>query len=143
MSASYDLRRFVRAQAGVYQRALSELEIGEKTTHWIWFVFPQIEGLGDSTNARLYAITDADEAAAYCSHEVLGDRLRECTNAVLAWDGERTLVQILGVIDAMKFRSSMTLFERCCENSDLFARALDTMCDGVRDKMTLERLDAG
>ena len=140
MSASYDLRRFVRAQAGVYPRALAELQAGEKTTHWIWFIFPQVEGLGDSTNARLYGITGRSEAEAFCEHEILGERLQECTRAVLDWSGERTLVQIMGVIDAMKFRSSMTLFESCCDDETLFARALDEMCDGVRDKVTLEKL---
>lgn len=134
------LDRFVRAQAGVYKTALAELRQGHKKTHWMWFVFPQILGLGLSANARAYAIFGREEARAYLDHELLGPRLRECTQAMLEHAGERTPLDILGPIDALKFRSSMTLFEAVADEPELFARALDTMCGGDRDKATLEKL---
>ena len=134
------LDRFVRAQAGIYPRALAELQAGDKRTHWMWFVFPQILGLGHSENARLYAIRDRAEALAYCEHEMLGPRLAECTQAMLEHEGGRSALDILGVIDAMKFHSSMTLFDACCPETDIYARALDAFFDGKRDDATLERL---
>jgi len=136
----YDLGRFVRAQAGIYPRALAELRAGSKTTHWMWFVFPQILGLGNSKNARLYAIAGMEEARAYAGHDLLGPRLIECTDAMLAWAGRKSALDILGVIDAMKFHSSMTLFERACPDEPRFAEALDAYFDGRRDWATLDQL---
>ena len=134
------LERFVRAQAGIYPHALAELRAGHKRTHWMWFVFPQILGLGHSENARLYAIRDGEEALAYCEHEMLGPRLVECTEAMLAHAGSRSALDILGVIDAMKFHSSMTLFESCCGPKNIYSRALDAFYEGKRDRATAEKL---
>ena len=134
------LNRFVRAQAGVYHHALAELNAGEKRTHWMWFVFPQMQGLGKSANARTYAIHSREEARAYLRHELLGPRLLEVTQAMLAHAGKRQPVEILGPIDTMKFRSCMTLFEAVADDPELFAQALDRLCDGSRDKTTLEMI---
>ena len=106
----------------------------------MWFIFPQILGLGLSANARTYAIFGREEARAYLDHELLGPRLKECTQAMLEHAGQRKPVEILGPIDALKFRSSMTLFEAVADEPEPFARALDTMCGGERDKATLEKL---
>lgn len=133
-----NLDRFVRAQAGIYRSALAELQAGEKKTHWMWFIFPQMQGLGKSTNARTYAIKSRDEARAYLDHDLLGPRLLECTEAILTHAGSRKPVEILGPIDTLKFRSSMTLFEAVADNPKPFAQALDQMCNGDRDKATLE-----
>ena len=132
------LDRFVRAQAGIYRTALAELHAGGKRTHWMWFIFPQMQGLGKSANARTYAIHSREEARAYLDHELLGPRLLECTQAMLAHAGQRKPVEILGPIDTMKFRSSMTLFEAVADDPKPFAQALDQMCNGDRDKATLE-----
>ena len=140
MGDHFDLGRFVRAQAGVYHKALAELQAGEKTTHWMWFIFPQVLGLGNSKNARLYAIEGLNEAKAYAAHDLLGPRLFECTDAMLGWAGKKGALDILGVIDAMKFHSSMTLFEEACPGEDRFGKALDAFYEGRRDKPTLERL---
>ena len=141
MTESYELARFVRAQAGCYGGALGELQAGEKRTHWMWFVFPQILGLGLSDNARLYAISDAGEARAYLDHELLGPRLRECTEAMLGWAGKRSPTDILGPIDALKFRSSMTLFAAVdAEQDGIFARAIDAFWDGQGDRATSKKL---
>lgn len=137
------LSRFLAAQAEIYGQALRELRAGRKATHWMWFVFPQIAGLGLSPTARLYAIADRDEAAAYLTHPVLGPRLREAAEALAPWIGKRSLVAILGEIDAMKLRSSMTLFEAVAETPEEaapFARLLDGFCEGRRDPETLRRL---
>lgn len=136
--ASPALDRFVRAQAGVYQSALSELRAGEKRTHWMWFIFPQMLGLGKSANARTYAIHSRQEATAYLDHDLLGPRLVECTRAMLSHAGEREPVRILGPIDTMKFQSSMTLFEAVASDPAPFAAALDRMCGGKRDRDTLD-----
>ena len=140
MVQHYDLQRFVRAQAGVYQRALDELRSGTKTTHWMWFVFPQVLGLGNSKNARLYAIAGLEEAHAYADHELLGPRLLECTDAMLEWAGRKSALDVLGVIDAMKFHSSMTLFEKACPQETRYADALDGFYEGRRDWATLDQL---
>ena len=141
MTENHDLARFVRAQAGCYRTALAELEAGEKRTHWMWFVFPQILGLGLSDNARLYAISDGEEARAFLDHELLGPRLRECTSAVLDWAGKRSPTDIFGPIDALKFRSSMTLFAEVSEdNGNVFVRALEVFFGGASDTATLDRL---
>ena len=134
------LDRFVRAQAGIYPTALGELRAGEKRTHWMWFIFPQMLGLGKSANARLYAIHGRDEAEAYLQHDLLGPRLLECTQAMLGHAGKLAPVEILGPIDTMKFCSSMTLFEAVASDRTPFAAALDRMCNGRRDAATLELL---
>lgn len=140
MTEGRSLDRFIRAQAGVYPTALAELQAGRKRTHWMWYIFPQVLGLGLSANARTYAIFGREEARAYSNHELLGQRLRECTEAMLAHAGKLKPVEILGPIDALKFRSSMTLFEVVAADQSIFAQALDEMCDGGRDKATLEKL---
>ena len=136
----FDFDRFIRARAGVYPRALAELRAGEKVTHWMWFVFPQVLGLGHSDNARLYAISGLAEAQAYAVHNLLGPRLIESTEAMLGWAGRRTPLEILGVIDAMKFHSSMTLFDKGFPGETCFAVALAAFFDGKRDQTTLEKL---
>jgi len=138
---SQSLERFVEAQRSTYDQALAELAAGAKRSHWMWFVFPQIAGLGRSPMARRYAIRDEVEARAYLAHPVLGSRLRECTEAMLGWAGRKSAEAILGPIDAMKFASSMTLFDAVSETADnRFARALAAFCHGERDPLTLERL---
>lgn len=134
--ANFDLERFVAAQQGVYAHALGELRRGRKQSHWMWFVFPQIAGLGRSAMARLYAIVSAEEARAYLSHPLLAPRLDECTEAMLANRG-RSAEAILGAEDAIKFRSSMTLFEAVAGRPEAFAAALDAFCSGERDGATL------
>jgi len=140
MSEADPLSRFVQAQAGIYPQALPELRAGNKRSHWMWFIFPQIAGLGRSSTAQFYAIADRAEAEAYSRHELLGPRLRECTGAMLGWAGRRSAEAILGPIDGLKFRSSMTLFEACADDPAPFAAALDAFYGGVRDGATLERL---
>jgi uncharacterized protein (DUF1810 family) len=137
----FDLDRFVQAQDGVYAAALAELRAGRKTSHWMWFVFPQIDGLGRSQTARFFAVKSLAEARAYLAHPVLGKRLRECTTAVLGVAG-LTASEIFGYPDDIKFRSSMTLFERAAPGCGLFSDALDRFFDGGRDRMTLELLAA-
>jgi len=133
------LSRFLEAQQGIYPRALAELRSGKKTRHWIWYIFPQIAGLGNSDRARFYAIADRTEAAAYLSHPPLASRLEEMTDAMLAWAGRRSTDDILGPVDALKFRSSMTLFE-AVGGGERFARAIDAFHDGERDAETLRLL---
>jgi len=133
------LNRFVAAQEAIYDRALTELKAGEKHNHWMWFVFPQIAGLGRSETARYYAIADLAEAQAYLAHPLLGARLSECTAAMLGWAGKREAAAILGEVDAVKFASSMTLFEAAGSDSR-FGRALDVFCGGDRDQATLDLL---
>ena len=135
------LERFVEAQRSIYDRALAELVAGAKQSHWMWFVFPQIAGLGRSPMAQRYALRDDVEARRFLAHPVLGARLRECTEAMLGWAGRRSAEAILGPIDAMKFKSSMTLFDAVSsEPGNAFARALAAFCHGARDPLTLERL---
>jgi uncharacterized protein (DUF1810 family) len=135
----FDLARFVAAQRDVYATALAELRAGRKRSHWMWFIFPQIAGLGHSDMARRYAIASSDEAAAYLAHPLLGARLRECAQAVLAHAG-RDLADILGHPDDLKFRSSMTLFADVAPDEAVFQDCLDQFCDGMPDAATLERL---
>ena len=135
MSDPFGLQRFVDAQAQTYDQALAELRDGEKRTHWMWFVFPQIAGLGYSPTARTYAITSLAEARAYLAHPVLGPRLRECAT-VLADTRGLTAEQILGGIDAVKLRSSMTLFLRADPDEAVFQRVLDAYFGGVPDPAT-------
>lgn len=138
----FDLNRFLQAQEGVYAAALAELRAGRKTSHWMWFVFPQIDGLGRSQTARFFAVKSLAEARAYLAHPVLGTRLRECAAAVLGVAG-RTASEIFGYPDDLKFRSSMTLFERAAPDCDLFSDALDRFFEGRRDRLTLELLADG
>lgn len=134
------LERFVDAQAGVYGSALRELTDGAKRGHWMWFVFPQIAGLGRSDTARYYAIADPDEARAYLAHPVLGPRLFEASAAMAQWAGRRSAEAILGSIDALKLASSMTLFEANSEDPAPFAAVLDGFYAGTRDTRTLALL---
>jgi uncharacterized protein (DUF1810 family) len=137
----YNLQRFIDAQEGIFATALAELKAGSKRSHWMWFVFPQIAGLGMSPTSRLYAIASLDEAQAYLNHPRLGARLIECVEAVLPWAVSRNAEEIFGHIDAAKFRSSLTLFEQTGEGGQ-FAAALDLFFDGKRDNRTLALLNA-
>jgi uncharacterized protein (DUF1810 family) len=137
--AGFDLDRFVAAQEGSYAEALAELRAGRKQSHWMWFVFPQLAGLGRSPTALFYAIASLPEARAYLAHPLLGPRLLECTNAVLAHRG-RSAEAIFGVVDAMKLKSSMTLFEAAAYDPAPFAAVLDAFFDGTRDAATLDLL---
>jgi uncharacterized protein (DUF1810 family) len=136
---AFDLDRFVLAQRHTYDGALEELRRGRKTGHWIWFIFPQITGLGHSAMSTAYAITSLDEARAYLAHPVLGVRLRECAEAVLDTRG-RTADEILGPLDAEKLRSCMTLFQRAAPDEPVFSRVLDHFYGGVPDEATEDRL---
>lgn len=137
----YDLERFAAAQdsGGTYARALGELRAGRKTSHWMWFVFPQIAGLGSSATARAYAISSLAEARAYLAHPVLGPRLTECAEAICAVQG-KTAGQILGSIDAMKLRSSATLFWLADPDEPVFRQVLDQYFDGSPDPQTKARV---
>jgi len=139
MADTYDLDRFVAAQAGVYPRALAELEAGEKRSHWMWFIFPQIAGLGSSPMAQRYAIGSLDEARAYLGHPVLGARLRTCTTAVNRVSG-RSARAIFGSPDDVKFRSSMTLFSVAAPDEPLFAETLATYFGAEPDPLTVAKL---
>ena len=135
---SFDLERFVSAQAEVYDVVVDELRRGRKTSHWIWFIFPQIAGLGSSPTSRFFAIASLAEARAYLADPLLGVRLRECTGLLLAIDG-RTADEIFGSLDALKVRSSMTLFHRAAPSEPLFVAVLDRYYGGQLDAAT-ERL---
>ena len=135
----YDLDRFVTAQQGVHEQALRELRDGRKRGHWMWFVFPQVAGLGHSPTSQHYAIASLDEARAYLAHPVLGPRLRECAAAVAGVTG-RSAEQIMGGIDAVKLRSSMTLFHRAAPDEAVFAEVLDRFFDGAPDPATDARV---
>jgi uncharacterized protein (DUF1810 family) len=137
----YDLERFVRAQdsGATYQRAADELRRGRKSSHWMWFVFPQITGLGRSPTAQLYAISSLDEAMAYLAHPVLGPRLLESAEILVGLAG-RSAEQVFGGIDAMKLRSSMTLFRHAAPPEPVFGQVLDQYFDGVPDPATEERI---
>lgn len=139
MAGHFDLERFVAAQARVYSQALTELRAGRKESHWMWFFFPQLAGLGRSGTASFYGIASVAEAQAYLAHPVLGPRLGECTKAVLAHRSEAAEA-IFGTTDAMKFRSSMTLFETAAEGAGPFAAALEAFHAGERDAATLRLL---
>ena len=135
----FDLERFVRAQAGVYASALDEIRAGRKRSHWMWFVFPQIDGLGSSAMSRRYAIRSRAEAEAYLRHRVLGPRLQECCEAVLALEG-RSASEVFGSPDDLKLRSCATLFASASPPGGVFARLLDEYFDGRGDARTLELL---
>lgn len=142
---SFNFRRFVAAQSGIYDTALAEIRSRRKRTHWMWFVFPQLRGLGTSDAAILYAIGSIDEAKAYLAHPVLGARLVECTVAMCAGP-ETDPQQILGEVDAAKFRSCMTLFERVGDHKQCFAFALQKFfggcCDAATTRILQELTDA-
>jgi uncharacterized protein (DUF1810 family) len=135
----YDLQRFVEAQDGAYQQVRSELRDGCKRGHWIWFIFPQIEGLGQSYLSMKFAISSRGEAQAYLKHPILGPRLRECSRLVTLIEG-RSIHQIFGHTDSMKFRSSMTLFANATVDNDVFKDALQKFFGGEFHRLTLERL---
>ncbi len=135
----FDLQRFIQAQDGAWERALAELTAGSKRSHWMWFVFPQIAGLGSSAMARRYAIGGLDEARAYQAHPVLAPRLLACTAAMNGHEGSSARA-ILGQPDDMKFRSSMTLFNAADPAEPAFGVALERFFGGERDRATLERL---
>jgi uncharacterized protein (DUF1810 family) len=141
MDDPFDLARFVNAQQQIYARALDEVRAGAKRSHWMWFIFPQIAGLGHSPMAQRYAVSGIDEAKAYLAHPVLGPRLREITT-VLEDLPDADAEAVFGGIDAAKLRSSLTLFARAERGGpdDLFARALDRWFDGEEDATTIERL---
>ena len=132
---AHDLDRFVTAQEGIYEDVVAELKAGRKTSHWMWFVFPQVDGLGRSWTSRQYAIRSLDEATAYLAHPILGPRLRECAGLVLA-TSDRTAEEIFGGIDAVKLRSSMTLFHRAAPGEAAFRDVLDRFYGGVADEAT-------
>lgn len=138
-NGSFDLQRFVDAQAPVYDTVVGELRDGRKRSHWMWFVFPQLRGLGSSPTAVRFGISSIDEARAYLSHELLGPRLHECARLVARVDG-RTAGQIFGWPDDMKLRSSMTLFARAADDSDDFVAVLDKFYGGEEDPATLAQL---
>ncbi|WP_457389034.1 DUF1810 domain-containing protein [Roseateles sp. P5_E1] len=137
------LDRFVQAQQGRYEQALAELKAGRKTGHWIWFVLPQLRGLGRSAMAHEYGIAGRAEAEAYLAHPVLGARLRDCVQAMLAHEGN-SAERILGDVDTMKFKSCLTLFEAVAGEPDhLFGRTLEKLYNGERDEATLRLLAGG
>ena len=139
LQKGYHLKRFVEAQDPVYEQVTRELRAGSKRSHWMWFIFPQIAGLGHSSIAGRYAISSLDEAVAYLQHPVLGDRLRECTRLVNAIEG-RTASEIFGYPDDLKFRSSMTLFARAAKDDGAFREALAKYFDGEEDGLTVTKI---
>jgi uncharacterized protein (DUF1810 family) len=139
MKDPFDLQRFVNAQNPVFEQVCSELRRGRKEGHWMWFVFPQLEGLGHSWMASKFGISSRDEAQAYLDHSVLGPRLKECTRLVNLVEG-RSIEQIFGYPDNLKFRSSITLFSCVGSDSEVFVAALQKYFGGEPDHLTLERL---
>jgi uncharacterized protein (DUF1810 family) len=135
----YDLGRFVQAQRGAYERALSEITSGRKRTHWMWYIFPQVDGLGSSSTAKRYAIRSLDEARAYLDHPVLGPRLRQCAEAALRVEG-RAAREVFGSPDDLKLRSCATLFACVSPTGSVFDRLLDRYYGGERDPRTLQLL---
>jgi len=140
MADPFGLDRFVEAQAGDYAQALAELRCGRKDGHWMWFIFPQVAGLGQSAMAKYFAIGSAAQGNAYLSHPLLGKRLEECTRALLARAGERP-EDIMGTVDAMKLRSSMTLFAALAGPDSPFAACLNAFFDGRPDPATIAFLE--
>jgi uncharacterized protein (DUF1810 family) len=138
----HDLNRFVEAQEGVYEQALAEIRAGRKRSHWMWFIFPQIDGLGSSPTARRYAIRTRAEAEAYLAHPVLGPRLVACAGAAAVVPGTASALDVFGAPDDMKLRSSATLFACVSPEGSVFHRVLDRYFRGERDPATLRLLDA-
>lgn len=139
MDTDFKLERFVEAQAPVYQAVVAELKAGRKTGHWMWFIFPQIAGLGRSATAQKFAISSADEAAAYLAHPLLGPRLRECCALVAAID-DREVDEIFGAPDNLKFHSAMTLFAEIAPDEAVFQDCINKFFDGLPDQATIDRL---
>ena len=139
MKDPYNLQRFVDAQEGTYASVVAELRAGNKQSHWMWFFFPQLAGLGRSPTAQYYGVASLEEARAYLIYGPLGDRLAECVDAILQWAGRRSAEEILGPVDAMKLRSSLTLFNTA-EPGGLFGEPLSAFFDGP-DERTLAQLD--
>ena len=139
MEDRYHLQRFIDAQNPVYEKVCTELRDGRKESHWMWFIFPQIRGLGNSPTATAFGISSREEAEAYLAHPVLGNRLKECTLLVNEVEG-RSAEQIFGYPDVLKFRSSMTLFASIVADNQLFTRALQKYFEGQPDRRTLEQL---
>jgi uncharacterized protein (DUF1810 family) len=135
----FDLERFVQAQQAVYAAVCAELRVGAKRSHWMWFIFPQLRGLGSSPSAQHYGLASLAEARAYLDHPVLGARLRECTRRLLVLEG-RSAAEIFGYPDDLKLRSCLTLFERASPQEQLFSEALRKYCRGKPDLRTLELL---
>ncbi len=138
----YNLQRFIDAQQDVIDTALGELRDGAKRSHWMWFVFPQLAALGRSDVAKFYGLASLDEARTYLAHPLLGRRLRQSVEAILPWSGRRSAEEIFGSIDAMKLRSSLTLFDQV-EPDGSFGQALMNFFTGERDELTLALLDGG
>ncbi len=141
MEESFNLDRFVVAQEKIYTTVVEELKAGKKLSHWMWFIFPQVAGLGRTEIAKRFAIESIDEAKAYVSHQLLGSRLQECIDLVLAIDG-KSANDIFGHPDDLKFKSSMTLFLVATPQIDLFQRAISKYYDGHEDHLTIDLLDA-
>lgn len=141
MPDAFNLQRFVAAQEDCYKDALAELKRGRKTSHWMWYVFPQLSGLGHSEIAQFYAIRSASEAAAYLSHPILGRRLLECCECLLQIQ-DRTASEIFGFPDDMKLKSSVTLFSTLTERESVFGRLIGKYFSGNADQRTLELLEA-
>ncbi len=139
MDDPYNLQRFVSAQNPFFDQVCSELRHGRKMGHWMWFMFPQLEGLGFSWMASKYGISSREEAEAYLKHPILGPRLRDCTSIVNRVEG-RSVEKIFGSIDTLKFRSSMTLFANVTQDNAVFLEALEKYFSGQPDPLTLERL---
>jgi uncharacterized protein (DUF1810 family) len=139
MEDAFDLARFLSAQAGVYPQVVAELGAGQKRSHWIWFIFPQMKGLGFSSHSQFYGIGSLEEAKAYWRHPILGPRLEECTILVNQVQ-KQPIDRILGSPDDLKFRSSMTLFSRAAPDTAVFTQALDKYFGGKLDQLTLELL---
>ena len=141
MSDPYKLQRFVDAQQEDFFIALEELRAGAKQSHWMWYIFPQLADLGRSSTAQYYGIASLDEARAYLDHPELGPRLRQCLGAILQWADRKTPDQVLGTVDSMKLRSSLSLFE-AASGDIAFGRALDALFSGQRDDATLALLNS-
>jgi len=139
MSDPYDLQRFADAQDPVYEQVCTELRRGQKESHWMWFIFPQLRGLGHSHMATKYGVSSRQEAEAYLKHPILGPRLRECTGLVNRVE-RRSITEILGYPDDLKFRSSMTLFAGVAPEENIFAEALQKYYGGEPDPLTVQRL---
>ena len=139
MDIQFNLERFVEAQAAVYSIVVKELKAGRKASHWIWFIFPQLAGLGVSATARQFAIASADEAAAFLAHPLLGQRLRECSALALAID-DRQVGEIFAPPDDLKFHSSMTLFAEIAPDEAVFQDCIDKFFDGEPDQATVDLL---
>lgn len=140
MADPHHLQRFVEAQEGVFEIALSELRSGRKQTHWMWFIFPQLAALGRSPTAQFYGMKSLEEAKTLLDHPLLGSRLRKAVEVLLPLSDKRSAEDIFGSVDAMKLRSSLTLFEAAASGDPLFRKALDIFFSGERDEQTLALL---